>query len=580
MKVSIHQTHHTIADFSGVLNYLKSNFKDVKQTGLHVFPELFLTGYPLQDLCLQKSFIDSYLELLVSLNQWADKELKGDLVLLVGGLDYKLDDQGLPLEIKNVVYEIKPQQKLKVIYTKLLLPNYDIFDEKKYFMAGSEVGLYQYQDKQLGILICEDMWPSITHKIDPVKKLEKFDIDLVVNLSASPYSLRKKDKRDLRCSEISNTLSCPMIYVNRVGGEDEILFDGESFVVDGGEILHQAKKFEADTVCFDLALDSKKYSKKSTNTIQNTWEDLFKADLTSGEGSSLPLLNKLSTEECEELIQAISFGFQEYAAKIGFTKFLVALSGGIDSSLVLTIVKRCLKPGQSVEAIYMPSEYSADLSTKLSIELCKNLDVKLYNLPISDSHDFLRQSYGSVFGEQLSGLADENIQSRLRGTLLYSRSNATNSLVLNTSNKSELAVGYSTLYGDSVGAISLLGDVYKEEVFQLANFLNVKDNGILPQEIITRPPSAELRDDQKDSDTLPPYERLDAILEGLMSSRMSATDLIKSGHSKTEVELTFRLFTRSEYKRNQFCPIIKLRSKSFGFGHRVPICKSNSIYLK
>src|SRR5690606_16453870 len=267
------------------------------------------------------------------------------------------------------------------------------------------------------------------------------------------------------------------------------------------------------------------------------------------------------------------FGLREYARKCGFQNYLVAVSGGIDSALVLALAKLALLPGQKLEAIYMPGFFSASESYDYSAQLCENLAIPLRHLPIKFTHSALRNQFMDVFSQELTGPADENIQSRLRGMLLYTRSNQTGAMVINTSNKSEIAVGYSTQYGDSVGAISLLGDLYKSEVYALAHFLNRRHNHVIPSGIIERAPSAELRADQTDQQSLPDYDQLDAILEGLLSYRMSVKELHALGFDHTVVTKVHDLWRKSEYKRRQFCPIIKIKAKSFGFGYRVPICK-------
>ncbi|MEE2744440.1 MAG: NAD(+) synthase [Bdellovibrionota bacterium] len=585
MKITIHQTHHQTADFSGLFQTLQNLFVKEKSDfkGLHLFPENFLTGYPLKDLCLQKSFILSYQEFLKDLNELSlnyfgkDKADLSGVSLLLGGLSYAFDEEGLPTEIKNVIYELTPGKEIQALYTKRLLPNYDIYDERKYFTPGEEVKIWDFEGKKILLLICEDMWPGHFYKADPVKEAkvhcqkEGIGLDLVINLSASPFHIGKDKKRINRAQEISKELKAPMAYVNRVGGEDEILFDGKSFITDENNILIEGKSFEKDELKFELADRNKPALSKESSFIQtvNTWESFFdpKLDLNS----SPPTLTELSDDQCKTILEALGFGIQEYAQKCGLKNFIVALSGGMDSALVLTLMKLFLKKEQKLEALYMPGFYSAHLSYELSYELCKNLSIPMFQFPIKFIHSTIRNSFRESFQEELGGLADENIQSRLRGSFLYTRSNQKNAMVLNTSNKSELAVGYSTLYGDSVGAISPLGDLYKSEVFALANYINRKYNNIIPEQIITRPPSAELREEQEDSQSLPPYERLDAILEGFLSYRMSQKDLIKCGHDSKEVSKVFNLYQKSEFKRFQFCPIIKLKAKSFGFGYRIPL---------
>jgi len=581
MQYHLHQSHIQVADFSQIFSELKKEIQNAvkdKEQSVHIFPELYLTGYPLQDICLQKSFIDSYLEHLKDLDQFIQK-VDGDFIFLVGGIEYTLTKQGLPASLKNVVFKLSPGKKIESIYAKRLLPNYDIFDEQKYFTAGVESCVLDYQGEKLAILICEDMWSSSFHQIDPVKDLfEKCigqNISCVINLSASPYSIDKPQKRIERASFISRLFHAPFIYCNRVGGEDEILFDGKSFVQDQDSTLLTLKCWARDQQSIELQKNHEMIDREDLPQTPNTWEELFNARISQ---NSIKL-ESFSDDQCLELINALTFGVQEYAKKSGFSKFTIALSGGMDSALVLTLIALSLKEGQSLEAIYMPSQYSSPLSYDLSIELCENLKIPLRTLPIKFLHSSTKNLFESTYEEKFEGLTDENVQSRLRGMLLYTRSNQTGSMIVNTSNKSELAVGYSTQYGDSVGAISMLGDVFKSEVYQLANFINKKFKGLIPEKIITREPSAELREGQIDKDSLPPYERLDGILEGLLSYRSSKKDLIEMGFETEEVNRVFNLYRLSEYKRYQFCPIVKISSKSFGFGYRIPLSKSSAFYM-
>ncbi len=568
MQLHLHQTHHTIGDFEGFFTYLDQLAPP--GPGLHLFPELFLSGYPLQDLCLQKDFIEKVLALHQRLNDWGKAKLNSDSLFLIGGLDYRFDEQGLPADIFNVIWALD-HTGMRRVYAKKLLPNYDIFDEEKYFTPGDEPGHLQWQNKSIGLLICEDMWFSSHHAINPVRELLAGhpDLDLVVNLSASPYHLGKNEKRLARAREISHLFKAPFAYVNRVGGEDEILFDGGSFVVDGDALLWRASSWQAQVGSIDIdQTATKSYLPiAAPSEVANTWESLFTPALRDNK------LQELSPEQLAEVKDALVFGLREYARKCGFNDYVIALSGGLDSALVLTLVKFALLPGQKVEAIYMPGFFSASESYDYSAQLCENLGVPMRHLPIKFTHSALRNQFQDVFSQPLEGLSDENIQSRLRGLLLYTRSNQTGAMVVNTSNKSELAVGYSTQYGDSVGAISLLGDLYKTEVFALARYINQQHNQLIPPGIIERPPSAELREGQTDQQSLPSYDRLDAILEGLLSYRLSISELQQLGFSAEEVSKVFQLWQRSEYKRRQFCPIIKVKAKSFGFGYRVPICK-------
>ena len=576
MQLNLHQTHHEIADFEGIFKYLTSTFQDGSHSGLHIFPELFLTGYPLQDLPLKKTFIDDYLAFLEDLSIWSERQLKSKnpLALLFGGLRYEFDGLGWPAQIENVIYILEPGKKLRPLYTKQLLPNYDLYEEKKYFTPGNQSVIFEFQGKNFGLLICEDMWFSHLHDVDPVELLSEQDkkCDMVINISASPYHLGKIETRINRALEISQFLKAPFVYVNRVGAEDEIIFDGHSFVVDGNSVVKMAHGFKPQILSFEMPVyhEPEKGNVRSYHSSTNSWGTIFSTRLSSDTLSLTPMGHK----GCQEVLDALLLGIGDYITKNGMKKFTIALSGGMDSALVLTIIKLLQKTMPiELEAVFMPGFYSSSVSFDLSYDLCRNLGVKLTTMPIKFIHSTIKTAYRDNFGAELKGLVDENIQSRLRGALIYMRSNDLNSVVLNTSNKSELSVGYSTIYGDSVGALSVLGDLFKSEVFELAHFINANYGGLIPEDIITRPPSAELRENQEDSQSLPPYDRLDPILEALLSSRFSPADLIKRGHDKDEVLKVYSLLSKSEYKRKQFCPIIKVKPKSFGFGHRVPISK-------
>ncbi|HXH74387.1 MAG TPA: NAD(+) synthase [Bacteriovoracaceae bacterium] len=578
--IHLHQTHHTLADFDAIF---ESAVEVLKGDGLHLFPELFLTGYPLQDLVLQRPFMDSYVEHLNDLDLWARKIPVASWRALMGGLHYEFETSGLVKRIQNVIFEVIPGQGVKRLYTKRLLPNYDIFDEQKYFSPGSSNAFYEFNGELFGLQICEDMWASSFHQMDPCElmlqetKAKGYKLNGIINLSASPFDIAKKKKRMERAVNISLLFKCPFIYINRVGGEDEILFDGGSFVVAGSQIALELKTFESESRSLELNHLDSDYGRAPEFKQENTWEGLFSPSIDT---STVPAkLRYFGDAECSEVLKALQFGFQEYATKSGFSKFLVALSGGMDSALVLAIIKLSLKPGQSLEAIYMPSIHSASISTELSEKMCNGLGVRLSHLPIKFLHSTVKNAFTQTFIEPFQGLTDENVQSRLRGMLLYTRSNQTGAMVINTSNKSELAVGYSTQYGDSVGAISLLGDLYKTEVYLLAAYINRKFGSPIPAGIIDRGPSAELRENQLDQDSLPPYERLDPILEGLLSYRLGKYQLCELGFSEAEVTKVLHLYLKTEYKRIQFCPILKVKAKSFGFGYRIPLSKSLSYQL-
>lgn len=580
MQIYIHQTHHTIADFNEIFLYLKDlSQQDYFEDNIHIFPELFLCGYPLADLCLQKDFITNYHVFFEELKNWWNELAKNlkPTALLLGGLEYIFDDFGNPSKIENSIFELSINSKKKIIcldnlYSKRLLPSYDIFDEAKYYTPGKEARIWSFESLNFGLLICEDMWSSVQYDVDPVVDLLNLcsgkKINAVINLSASPFHVGKETSRIARVREISKAFKTPFFYVNKVGAEDEILFDGASFVFSDEKVVAKALSFQKDIIHYKIDEAKLVNNEYLPTKLEHSWESLFAPRLEENEFK----LKKLTDDECEQILHALNLGIGDYANKTGHKKFLVALSGGMDSVLVTTLLKMFLKPGQELEAIYMPSQFSQGLSWDISKELCSNLKIKLTSLPIKFLHATIKGQFRDSFTE-LEGLADENVQSRLRGMLLYTRSNQSGSMVLNTSNKSEIAVGYSTQYGDSVGAISPLGDLYKSEVYDLAKYINKKYGTLIPDLAIQRPPSAELRENQSDNQSLPEYEILDTLLEAQLSYRYSKQDLIDAGFEQVVIEKIYRLCNLSEYKRKQFCPIIKLKSKSFGFGRRMPITK-------
>lgn len=576
-EIIIHQAELSVQDLKGQKSQLLECFEQNNDNkSLHLFPELFLGGYPLQDLCLGTEFILQYQKTLNELDEFA-KTQEGHQLILFGGLAYQTrEDQFGELKvfsIKNVIYQLSPTHGLKELYAKILLPSYDIFDETKYFSPGKDPAIIEHQSKRLGLMICEDMWPSLHYEIDPIDFYTHEKLDYLINLSASPFHVKKRQKRLERAYEISKKCSCPFIYVNQRGAQDDITFDGHSFMMNAGD--HTLKQGQQESLIKLSKLASQNFkSRPKNNGLEHSWADVYHPRLTQDFK-----LQELSEEDMQEVIEAISIGLNSYLKMSSMKSVLVALSGGIDSGLVLTLARKVLPKSIPIEAFYMPGLYSKSLSYDLSLELCKNINVPLRVFPIKFTHKELRQSFKHHLNLELANLADENIQARLRGALLYALANQQGSMVLNTSNKSELAVGYSTQYGDSVGAISVIGDLYKTDVFALSRYLN-KDKEIIPHQMIERPPSAELREDQKDSDSLPPYDLLDPILEAFITQSRSFGSIkqhLLNQQIKINLEHLWRLYDRSEYKRYQFAPIIKIFAKSFGFGHRKPINRKSLI---
>ena len=576
MNIYLHQKNNNIGNLKSAVETLTATYKQQDQVGLHLFPELFLGGYPLQDVCLQRPFVQGYQSRLDQLKKIISPNSKQNI--LFGGLEYEFTNQNEIAHIYNCIYHLS-KDGCRSVYRKQLLPNYDIYDEKKYFSPGKQSCFLEIDGFKLGLFICEDMWHSSAHNIDPIKKAfvelstDDQKLDAIINLSASPFHISKQSTRVSRAKEIASAFQAPFIYVNQIGLNDEILFDGHSFIFDGKNLISGPEYREA-TIQFELKVkdqDTNHEMDHPPSEVENTWENLFRARIDKAHKK----FETLTESELKEIVMSQTFALNEYAAKTNMKSFLVALSGGIDSAVVLAVAYLASKAsGLPVEAVYMPSQFNSQLSYELSNQMCQNLGIKLRVINLKFIHQTLKMTFKDGIGEELVGLADENIQSRLRGCLIYARSNQTGAMVLNTSNKSELSVGYSTLYGDSVGAISILGDLYKTEVYQLASFINTHFDKIIPEKIINRPPSAELREDQKDEDSLPPYDRLDLILECLLSYQYSLDDIIGLNISPEELRRVYNLFNRAEFKRYQFCPIVKLKSKSYGFGYRNPILKN------
>jgi NAD+ synthase (glutamine-hydrolysing) len=577
----VHQPKQVVGDFPGIYRTIENLFEThvakthpVSQPTLHLFPELFLTGYPLQDLCLKKSFQTAYHQFLKQLEHLS-RQYPHDphQTFLLGGLHYQTGEYSL----KNVIYQLSPGQGLEVLYTKRLLPFYDIFDEKKYFSPGQKAGFFRWHHWSFGLFICEDMWPGSHHQIDTVKEmlaLQPEPLDLLINFSASPYYLGKQETRLEQAKAISHKFKAPLIYINTVGGEDEILFDGQSFLCKGDQLLWQAPAFRP----IQEKLSSKLWTTSQLSKTQKSLPYFINLQTSStphfarpSSPKELPTIIPWNDDQGKQIIQALTFGLQEFFDKCQAQRFLIGLSGGLDSAVVLALMKKALKKNQSLEAIYMPSQYSAALSQEICEDLCHKLQVPLLSRPIKFLFSSTKQLFQDHFQRPLQELTLENLQARLRALILNTHANETKALILNTSNKSELAVGYSTLYGDSIGAISPLGDLWKTEVYFLAEAFNRSQPELFSQKLLQRAPSAELKSDQRDEDSLPAYARLDVMLESLLSYQYQPQDLIQWGFKSDEVKKVFLLLKNSEYKRKQFCPILKVKQKSFGFGYRNPI---------
>ena len=522
------------------------------QSDIVIFPELSITGYPPEDLLLRESFIGKNFAVLEEIAEYS-----GSSSAIVGFVDRSLNEDSTDnydRKISNAA-AIVQNGDVKGIYHKCFLPNYSVFDEARYFAKGSSpADLFWYEDVAIGINICEDIW------IDngPAEMQVQAGASIIVNINASPFDINKTNSRRNKVMEKAKKLNVPIIYLNMVGGQDELVFDGGSFVVDSaGEILYQAKQFQEEIFSLDLEVQIKDIISDSKLTLNTKKQDL-------------PILKPQDTfSELESMYEALKLGVSDYVRKNNFQKVLVGLSGGIDSALTATIAVDALS-SDNVIGIAMPSKYNPDSSLEDAKNLAQNLGIEFKVIEIEETVEKLRTLLKESLQEPLSGVTDENIQSRIRGNIIMGLSNQLGAMVLSTGNKSEMAVGYSTLYGDLAGGFALLKDVYKTEVYKLAEFRNNKSE-VIPLNTITKEPSAELRDDQFDSDSLPDYELLDKILKMYIESDFSSEKIIASGIENNIVYDVLEKVDKNEYKRKQVAPGVKLTERAFGKDRRMPI---------
>ena len=565
-KVTLAQLNPTIGDIQGNVSLMKAAALKSQDEGanLVVFPELSLTAYYPADLLDERDFlarIDAGVEMLKS----ASKEIYG--VHWVVGVPTK-NTSGFGKPLYNSLLVIKNGEVLAT-YHKQLLPTYNIFDERRHFEPGPDtVCIVRVDELRVGFMICEDGWndeegPLREYKVNPFARLAEAQPDFVVSINASPAHIGKREVRHGVFAYACARHRLPLVYVNQIGGHDQLVYDGGSFAVnESGKIVFEAKRFveEVTTLVFDR--DDRAFLSNSG----------FPLEEVKPEG-----IHKLEFQR-----QAIVLGTKDYARRCGFKKAVVGCSGGIDSALTLALAVEALGP-ENVMAITMPSDFSSAGSVSDSVTLCQNLSIPLREVPIAEMVNAFRVSYVGGIGAEIEGLALENLQARVRGTLLMAYSNSEGNLLLTTGNKSEVSVGYATLYGDTNGGLGLIGDLYKTEVFALCKHLNETAGfEVIPSAIIEKPPSAELAPGQKDTDSLPPYEVLDEILKILIEGdRLGADEATKARaayamHNSTEEGKTLimrikGLISRSEYKRRQAAPIVRVRGRSFGSGRQMPI---------
>ena len=552
MRIALAQINPTVGDFAGNLALISAYVERAAAQGadLVMFPELATCGYPPADLLEKESFILQAESTLAAVAELTRGE--GRPAILCGSPMRCEDVRGK--HVRNVAV-LMADGSIHSVQQKMLLPFYDVFDEQRYFEPAREQSLCVVKNKAVAVTVCEDawndkmFWPRQLYPVDPVEELMKqwamlpqplSGQRLILNISASPYWHEKIPVRQRMLGALAKRHRATVVMVNQVGANDSLIFDGSSLVVGpDGEVVAQAKSFAEDLLIVDTATPAKDLVPVAEDEIALTW-------------------------------QALVLGTRDYLRKCGFKKAIVGLSGGIDSALVAAIAVEALG-AENVQGVGMPSEFSSEGSVTDAEKLAANLGIAFSTVPIKSIYGQFMQSLEPFFEGTPFGLAEENVQPRIRGSLLMALSNKTGALVLTTGNKSEMACGYCTLYGDMVGALAVIADVYKTEVYALSRYVN-REREIIPEDTLTKPPSAELRPGQKDTDSLPPYDVLDPILRAYVEDYASAEEIASTQSVDLElVRRVLRLVEISEYKRQQAAPVLKVSRKSFGMGRRFPI---------
>lgn len=571
MKIALAQLNPTVGDLSGNAQLILAASQEATEAGVQLLitPEMSLIGYPPRDLLIYPSLTDLAEEILAQLAA----DIPANLAVLVGTVTWNTEAKttgGKALWNSAALLEGGRVQQL---FHKRLLPTYDVFDEDRYFDPGHSSDAFTLYDHtgehpssvKIGVTICEDLWNDEEfwgkrqYACNPLSDLVKQGVDLVVNLSASPYRVGKQQLREAMLSHSARRYQVPILYVNPVGGNDDLIFDGCSVAFDKtGQVIARSPAFTTDLQPLIFEPSTQK--------------------LTAGEASSITPLP--ATVE-EDIWLALVLGVRDYVRKCRFSRVVLGLSGGIDSALVAAIATAAVGR-ENVLGILMPSPYSSDHSVQDAFQLASNLGITTEIFPIGEAMECYDQILAKQFAGTESGIAEENLQSRIRGNLLMAISNKFGHLLLSTGNKSEIAVGYCTLYGDMNGGLSVIADVPKTQVYAISHWLNQRGwveepqegcREIIPQNILTKPPSAELKPGQTDQDSLPPYEILDDILHRLIEACQSPAEIIQAGHDITIVNRVVQLVMRAEFKRRQAPPGLKISDRAFGTGWRMPIAK-------
>lgn len=570
LSIRLCQLDFHIGNFEDNTRKIIAELNTAKHAGVRlvVFPELAVCGYPPRDFLEFSDFITRCEESILEI---AEHCL--GIRAIVGAPARNANPSGKRLH--NAAF-VLADGKVKQIVRKALLPTYDVFDEYRYFEPNTEFNIMEVDGIRIALTICEDLWniENPLYTVSPMEELMKQQPDVMVNIAASPFDFFHREDRIRVLSANCWKYGLPLLYCNHVGAQTELIFDGGSMALGAdGEIISELKYFEEDSSTLTLHLDENRKSKivNRSSQIPPSPRPSTSLRVTARDDSAVPssLAPRPSSPKIERIHSALLLGIRDYFRKLGFTNAVLGLSGGIDSAVVLCLAAEALG-ADHVRTLLMPSPHSSQHSVDDAVQLSKNLGTQYDIVPIADAYERFRTDLTPVFGKPPTGLADENLQARIRGLLLMGVSNRFGNIVLNTSNKSEAAVGYGTIYGDMNGGLSVIGDLYKMEVYELAEFIN-RNAEIIPRNIITKPPSAELRPDQKDSDSLPDYAELDEVLFLYIEERKGPREIIALGHDEALVKRILRLVNINEYKRYQTPPTLRVSRKAFGMGRRMPI---------
>ena len=554
----------TVGDLSGNAAIIARRLQDAREAGAHIVavPELAITGYPPEDLLLKPAFIEANHKTLLSL-----QEHTRDLTAIVGFVDRQVD-------LFNAAAVFHDGEWIET-YRKQRLPNYGVFDELRYFRPGCEELVLQLGDSFIGVTICEDIW----YPGGPVERLAAAGADLVININASPYHRGKWEDRHRMLATRAADYGVAIAYVNLIGGQDELVFDGDSIVISpSGELLAEAQPFTDELLLCDIEIEqvfrARLHDARARQNARQAPASVRTRVLTEKPPPAPPALAAAPPvvhDDLQEVYAALVMGTRDYVRKNGFKHVVLGLSGGIDSSLVAVIAADALG-AEAVTGVSMPSQYSSEHSRTDARALADALGIQMISMPIREVFDKTTELLAPAFSGRAADLAEENLQARIRGNLLMALSNKFGWLVLTTGNKSEMATGYSTLYGDMAGGFAVLKDVPKTLVYELSRWRNAHGGAqVIPENVLTKPPSAELRPNQKDEDSLPPYEVLDPILQRYVEEDWGLEELVDAGYDRAIVQKVIALVDRNEYKRRQAPPGVKITARAFGKDRRLPI---------